>query len=617
MQLFRWRAIVPMLLAVVVMALLWVLFVDRAVRRSVEAGGTAAVGAKVELAFARLRLRHADLVLRGLQVTDPAAPMRNLVEAEEIVADLDGRALLEAKVVIETLAVRGMRFGTARRTSGAVADARRSSGGMTRALAWATGIRIPTLDWEGLAGTVVRVDAISADSLRTLREARAAQALADSLRQAWEAEVRALDPRPQLDSARALLAQLQGMDVRRTDPVQLARTLAAARETVQRVAAAGTRITALRTRVDSGLAVARRQTARVDSARRTDYAWARGLLNIPSVDAPDISAALFGRMAVERLTPVIHWLQVAEHHLPPGLDPRRRRGPERLRMAGTTYRFPKARTWPAFLLERGEADLAIGGRTAAAGSYRALVRGLTTEPAAYGRPLTLGASRRSRVGPELLRVAGRVDRTGAVPRDSLAALVGGLTLPLIPIPQAKTRLDLGETTMELTLARSGDELTGLYRLTSPEVRWLRDADSAAAPSPAPRVGTRAWAEGLLWRSIASVPDAVIEAHLSGRLTSPRVSVTSNIGDAVAGSLRAAVGAEVERAQREARAQVDRLVAGQVARARAQVTALQTQVADRLVAAQEQLDQVRAGLDRQVQRLSQQVPGVRLPVRVPR
>jgi len=136
-----------MLLLVVVITAAWALYVDVAIRRAIEFVGTELVGAKVELASARLRLLNADLVLKGLQVTDPNAPMTNLVEVPEMVADLNGRALLSTKVVVETLAVRGMRFGTPRRTSGALKDAPPTSGLVTRrVLAWADGIPVPTLD---------------------------------------------------------------------------------------------------------------------------------------------------------------------------------------------------------------------------------------------------------------------------------------------------------------------------------------------------------------------------------------------------------------------------------------------------------------------------------------
>jgi uncharacterized protein (TIGR03545 family) len=617
MKLFRWKAIVPMTLLVVIVVLCWLFYVDRAIRLAIEYVGTEIVGAKVELASARLRLRHADLVLQGLQVTNPDAPMTNLFEIPEIVADLNGRALLDKKVVIETLAVRGMRFGTPRRTSGAIEKQSETTGLVTRrVLDWAGGIPIPTLDLEGLAGTVVRVDAINADSLASLRQARAVVAATDSLRRAWESDLRALDPAPTLDSARALATRLAAMDLRRTSPTEIAAAVAAARSITGRVTTTRDGLTRLKAGVDSGIGTVRRGVSQLDEARQADYAYARGLLNLPSFAAPDLSMAIFGQMALARVQPVLRWVNLVEAYIPPGMKPKQKEGPERLRMAGTTYVFPKERTWPAFLLEHADADLAIGGRTVATGSYWARVNGATTEPAVYGRPLTFGAGRAEGVGLRDFRVGGMIDRVGRIPRDSLDALVGGVSLPVLPIPKAQAQLDFGESVLELAVARDGPLVQGVLRVHSPAASWSRSGADSAAAGPAPRIGTTAWAEALLWRGLSSVTDVRMEARFEGELARPRFTVSSNVGDAIAASIRGEIGAEIERAEREVRAQVDRLVNEQIGRARAQATALQTQIADRLGLQTEQLAQVNTELEQQVSRLTQ---GVRLPggVRLPR
>ncbi len=615
--LFRWKAIVPMLVFAVLLVIFWLFYVDRVIRKTIEFVGTEIVGAKVELASARLRLVQADLVLRGLQVTDPNQPMRNLVEVPELVADLNGRALLSKKAVVETLAVRGMRFGTPRRTSGAIENPSPTTGLVTRRVVdWANAIPVPTLDFAGLAGTVVRVEAINADSLHSLRQARLIQAAGDSIRTALEARIRGLDPQPVIDSARALVARLEGTDPRRLNAAQTASTVAEARSTIQRVTRTKDDVTAAKAAADSGVADLRALVAGMDSARQADYAYARGLLNIPSLAAPDVSMSLFGTMMIERLKPILYWVNLAEQYIPPGLDPRRDPGPERFRMAGTVYRFPFQHAWPAFLLEHGEADLAIGGESVAAGAYRAVVTGATTEPSVYGRPMVFSAGRTSDVGPRDLRIGGMMDRVGA-PRDSLMALIPGVSFGTIPIGAANASLDLGSSLLELALTRSGEELGGLYRVTSDAVRWQRAGDSAAAAA-AP-IGSTAWAEGILWRSISTVPNVAIEARISGTLAAPRFALSSNVGDAVSASLRQALGQEVQRAEAQARAQVDRMVNEQAARVRSQLTQLETDLSQRLGAQREQLAQAEQQLQQQVDRLTQQVPGVRLPggIRLPR
>lgn len=615
MKLFRWKAIVPMLLFVVLVAVLWSLYIDRVIRRTIEIVGTDVVGAKVELASARLSLRRGELELEGLQVTDPNAPMTNLIEVPAIRAALNGRALLMKKIVVESLAVRGVRFGTPRKESGALEHPTESQGEVTRkVLGWVNSIPIPSLDLRSIVGTVVNVPAVNADSLRTPREAETVAARGDSLRQAMEREVAGLDPRPTIDSARALSARLQASNLRSMNAAQLATTANDVRTMIARVGAMRARVDTAKAHVNAGVEAVRAGVAGLEEARRADLAFVRGLVKIPSFDAPDISMSMFGPMVTERLKPVMYWVNVAEKYVPPGLDPRRHSGPKRLRRPGTNFDFPLRETWPNFLVERAHADLALGGSSVASGAYVAEVFGATTEPAVYGRPTTFRASRTSSVGPHDLRVSGAMDRTGRIAFDSLQASVPRLTVPAIDIPSARAKLEFGDSSfMQLGLSRSGSELRGTWRMTANEVRWHRNGDSAAAGAPAPRIGTQEWAEGLIWRSIASIPRVEMEASITGPLTSPRLSLQSNVGEAVAAGVKREIGAELARAETMVRAKVDSMVSRQVAAARAKAAALEAQVRERIAGPQQELERVEAELKETLQRVTTTVPGgIRLP-----
>ncbi len=609
-----------MALFAVAVVVLWRLFLNAAIRRTVEIVGTEVVGARVDLASARFRLRTADLLLRGLQVSNPDAPMTNLVEVEEMVLDLNGRALLEKKAVIQTAAVRRVRFGTPRRTSGAIERPSPKTGlAARRAIDWANRIPVPELDLTSIAGTVVNLPAIDAESLRTPREARAIGTRADSMRTAWLAELRALDPQPAIDSARALAERLRTEDPRRIGPAGVAQHVARVGTLTRQLQQTRDRIQALQRSIAAGVDSTRGAVARLEQARAADYAFARSLVRIPSFAAPDISAALFGQMAKERLQPIIRWLNVAEEWTPPGLRPSRDRGPRRARMDGTTFRFPRTHEFPTFLVEHAEADLAIGGATVAAGAYVARLTGFTTEPGVYGRPMTVTARRASDVGPRELSIAGTLDHRGAAPRDSLDAHVGGVSFPDLSIRAARgARLAFGASTVDLGFARSGAEINGFWRVRAPGATWTRSADSVTAAGPAPRIGSEAWAEALVWRAMSGVRDVTIEARFRGLLTSPDLTLSTNVGAAVADAVRRELGAEIDRVERQVRGEVDRRVGAATAEARAKAAALETEVQQRAAAVQQQLDEARQQLEQRLREMQDRA-GLRLPggIRLPR
>jgi uncharacterized protein (TIGR03545 family) len=612
MRLFRWKAVAPLAIVLALLVLGWTLFVDRLLRKGIEAGGTAAVGAKVELASARIHLFRGNVTLRGLQVTNPNAPMTNIVQLDEIVAQIALLPLLEKKVVVDTVAVRGVRFNTPRRTSGAIPKPAEQPRRASRStLEWAQSVDIPGLDLSGL-GKVTELASVRPDSLQSLREARALAARADSLRGAFERGLRAADPTPVADSARALADRLRGATARSLGIQGTRDAIVSLQRVVGQVRGTRDRVTSLKQRVDTAVVELRAGAATLDRARQADYAYAQRLVQVPSLSTPDVSMAMFGPMAVAKVQPVLYWLNLAERYMPPGLKPKPNPAPPRTRMAGTDVRFPKEHTWPTFLLRHADASLVLGGESAATGAYSAWIEGVTTEPAVYGGPLRFAAERTAAaVGPRQLRVAGLIDRSKREPHDSVDALVSGVAFPAADIAVAGARLEFPDNTVQFALDRRGDGIAGLLHITAPGVRWVRTAGDTAAAVAAP-LGSRQWVEGLVWRAVSSVRDLDLLVRFSGRPDAPRLEVSSNVGAAVSTALQREVGAEVARVQARARARVDSIVGQQVAQARARLASLQSDVQARLATQQQQLQESQAELERRLQELGQVVPGVRLP-----
>lgn len=621
-RIFRWKGIAPLLVFLGLLGALYWLFMDTLVRRSVERGGTALVGARVELTEADVRLAEGVVMLRGLRVTNPRKPMTNLFEADQIVVNVRMAPLLEKKVVIDTVALRGLRFGTARTTSGAVERPAGAAGEVATAVDdWMATLPVPTLSWEGL-GQVVDVGAIAPESLATLRAARGLAAQADSTRDAWIRRVQELDPRPRIDSAVALARRLEGQSVR-TLGLSGARDAAqSAQQTITGLTRLDDQLQALQAGIDSGVRDVRADLAALADARRADYAYARGLLKLPSLDAPSLGPALFGRFAAQQLAPVLYWLGLAERYMPPGIEARLRQGPDRVRASGTTVLFPKREQLPTFLLRVAEASLEIGGTGAAAGDYAATLTDLTSAPALIGRPTVLRAGRtQGRQGPETVQVGATLNRVGADARDSVGAVVSGIELPGVDLAPLGVALGLGRGTTELQLQRQGESLDARMSWRSDEVVWrqLGTPDSATGATPAAVTPARPTmqaagqalqrsATDIAWRTVSRLQDVRIEARLSGSLLRPRLAVGSNVARALADGLRDELGAEVRRAEAEVRARVDALVQERVGQAEQAVGAFESQARDRLATERARLEQARRELEARVRALTG-IPGI--------
>ncbi|KPK04151.1 MAG: hypothetical protein AMS20_09110 [Gemmatimonas sp. SG8_28] len=612
-KLFRWQAIVPLSLLLLLLAVGAWLFLDTIVERGIEDSATFLVGAQVDLASADVRIGDGSVTLRGLQVTNPDAPMTNLVQADEIVVNIRMEPLLERKLHVDTVGIRGVRFGTPRETSGALENPPAGAGRIRREIdAWADRMRIPPLSLEGL-GQAINVDAVDPDSLRTVAQAQLARAQADSMRESWTARLVALDPRPRIDSAGALVERLQAADPARLGVTGVTQLAADARGTLQDVQRLQAQITSLDSAARNGLAVVTAQLDAVADAQAADVRYALGTLRLPSLEGPQLSPAIFGDAALDWIQPVLYWIRLAEEYLPPGLDPRRYAGPKRTRASGTTVVFPDRDAAPRLVLGHADADLAIGGEGVAAGSYRARVTGLSSAPALYGRPMTLEVGRGDAVrGPRDVRAFAMLDHVSTPIRDSLDVVVSGFALPSLELDALGARLLLGEGTTALRLRRAGDRIEARWSWRTPAASW-EPLQGAPPTAEGAAIGSRAWAEALLWDAVSGIRDVGIEVRIGGTIQQPSLGVSSNVGDAVARSLQRVVGREVERAEREVRERVNALVQAEVDRAEVAVAALQTTVADRIGAPLAELGDVQALIENEIRRLTGRLPGgLRIP-----
>jgi uncharacterized protein (TIGR03545 family) len=118
----RWWGLGAFVVVAAILGCVWIFLVDGWVKYLIEEAGTEAMGAKVELDAADLSFFPAGLTLSRLQVTDPNAPMTNAVEIANVNMGLDGLNLLRRKVIVEEMALEGVRLGTPRATSGATRE---------------------------------------------------------------------------------------------------------------------------------------------------------------------------------------------------------------------------------------------------------------------------------------------------------------------------------------------------------------------------------------------------------------------------------------------------------------------------------------------------------------
>jgi uncharacterized protein (TIGR03545 family) len=590
---FRWRGIIPLVLGLALVGVVYLLFAERALRGTLEEAGTKALGTELDVARLQIHATSSAVELTGIAIADPFDARRNLLEVQRLFVELEPAPLLEKKLVVRRLTIGDIRTGTTRATPArSVAGGGFAPAALREMQRWAKQFDVPLLSLTPI--DTIKSIILDPAQLASVKAALALAQHADSTRLALEHAYTSLPLQQTLDSSRALVTRLQGTNVRTLG-------INGARTAVSDIRRAAARVDSLKRQIEA-LAATTRLAAdslqgglrAVDDARKDDYAFARRLIKLPSVDAPDVGAALFGKVTIDKVQQALYWTDLARQYMPPGLLPKQQEGPPRLRASGTTVHFVAPQAYPRFLLRRADLDLTVGDGPAR-GKYVAAVTDATTEPALVGKP-TLFALRRvaSGSGLDSLRLTGVLDHARAQPRDAISVAAGGVELPTFPIPGLPYRANPGRGASELRLTLDGDQIDAQWTLASGKLVWV--GDSVATK----RLNT---IESLVARVLTGISALQMNARLTGAARAPKLAINSNLDRVVADQLRNVVGAQVAAAEAKVRARVDSLVEEKSAPVKAKVATLRAEADKRVADARAKLDAEKQKLDVQLKTMS--------------
>jgi len=231
--------------------------------------------------------------------------------------------------------------------------------------------------------------------------------------------------------------------------------------------------------------------------------------------------------------------------MPPGLQPRASPGGARLRAAGQAIQFPKEGQRPSFHLIEGSMSQAAAA-TDAGPRHTLDLSDLSSAPALVGRPSRV-RFRRLEDERERLAVDAVFDHRGEAPRDSLLGRLDQVQLPPLALPGTGLTLVPGAGSVALTAVLEDDRFVATWTLHAGAAGWRSEDEQPGELA------------GLLRAALTGISRLEVTASVGGSLGGiDEFRVRSNIDDAVARGLQAALGATLDAARAQARTEVDRL-----------------------------------------------------------
>jgi len=565
MKIIRWNAVGPLAGIAAIVSLLVAFFIDPVAKWAIRKGGESVFGARVDIDSVRVKVGKSALEIRGLAVADKSAPMSNLFELKEAAFDFQSLPLLEKKVIIDEASVAGLRFGTPRKTSGALpfVDEKPGFVGKASERLWS---QVETFSLGKIDEAKKYTDPKTVVNPQALLSVKAAENAKTTLTQtpgAIEGDIKGLNAEQRAETLKAQVNAV-GKD---------SKGIEGALKTAEQVKRISSEINALKTDIEKTKqsALGRIQAAKasiddVKTARDQDWAKLKALVSLPSLDKESLARTIFGPEVVAKMERMLGLVQTARQYMPA----KAAAPPPPPRGQGRVIEFPLAKKpLPRLLLKKALLSGEVG--TEKPLSFEGTLTDLTSNPPLWGRPavgLIQGAQ-----GSRALNARLTLDYTQEIPREALQGRYSGFALGEKTVGQEGSftlAMSEGLGVVETGISIVGDALSGKVQFQGQQ---LKVNPSIALKTDSP-IGQRL--SQSLTSSLSRVNSLSVGVGLGGTIQSPDFSIDSNIGGIVADAMKNALGAEVAEQEKALRAELNRHTDAALKQLEGQLSQLQSQ-----------------------------------------
>ena len=317
----RVEAVLPLLIVAGVTVLYFSLFFDGHLRRGLEYGATQANGAEVNIGKLQTSVFKASMLIGDVQMTDPLQPQRNRVQIGEVRFAMLWDALLRGKVMIDEAAIEDVQIDTSRKQAGRVlpppepqsgpsaadkmlATMKESfSGNVVGDLAAIAAGASPSEQLQ-LIGGELKSDAYLAELQRSM----------DDTEQQWQTRMAAL---PRGEDFSALKTRLSGVKVKEVkDVAQLQAAFKELQAIRDEFEAKSKPIVEAGSSLSGDMKGLQTSFAGLDDVVREDVRGLQARMKLPSLDAGNLSQALFGMDVLNKLQQARGYMEQARQYMP-------------------------------------------------------------------------------------------------------------------------------------------------------------------------------------------------------------------------------------------------------------------------------------------------------------
>jgi len=505
-SMIRWQGLGVFGFLVALLVLFFFFFADGLAKLVIEKQGSGLVGARVDLSGAKLSFSPTGLELTGLQITNPDAPMRNIVEIDRLAMLISPLPLFQRKIIIEEMSAEGVRPDTARKTSGALPG---SATGKKEAAPEKTesGFKLPSLQIPDVKEVMAK------ENLQTIALAREYQEQIKADKAKWQQRLAELPNQQKLESYRERLNKLQGSS-------GLAGLLGGANELLavkNELQADLDRLKSAQKDFTESSNAYKKQLTEIENAPRQDIKRLLDKYGLSSEGLANLSVLFFGRQTGGMIQQGLDWYEKAQPLLQRSKE--KKGGSEVVkppRGQGVTVRFKEEAPLPDFLIRHISASVKI-----AAGAFAGSINNVTPDQDVLGAPLTFTFGGENLQGLRAIKCAGVLDHVNpAQPNDTVNLAINGYAIKKMTLSSSESlplTIDSGQADLTVQAEVQNRQINGEVQAQ------LQSATIETAPAQQGDAISQALASAL-----ADVSNVSVKAKVTGTLDDYKMALSSNL-----------------------------------------------------------------------------------------
>lgn len=560
MKIFRWSGLIGFVVFTTLVTVIGFFFLDGWVKRGLEAAGFATNRAEVNIGNVDLTLNPLGFRIENVQIADADKPTHNAIELGDIELAINFPQLFLGNIRINNAEIVDIQTDTERSRVARLPDnPSAASVGAQRATEAAQ-------DKAREIGSMLPSpsEAVDAQTQNTQAAVANAQQTLATSRTNMNNAIGNLPGDERLASYRQRIAEVKSINLDSLDNINRSQQLLVG---ISRdIATDKLAIEAVKSNLNRAVADGKNSVDAILNAPAKDLAQLRADYPLNAESAMKVAELLLGQAFFDRIEKAQYWYTKAK----PWLDRVRPSGePEEarpVRLDGEFVRFPHPDPTAAFQLDRSLVSFTADGWP-----WQLRMNDISSVQNDDTRPVTL-ALIRGEVSNAAMRVDGVLDQINGDQIDTYSFSGRGIGFKSTELNLAGTTIDWVPQPANLSgnIVATNGALSGKVTLAFPSNEF--DATGGGQTGR------------FISSALQTIDDFTVDVLVSGRVTSPRFSVQSNIDNKLSSALRDVARAEYDAWVASVREELNQKVAElrqPVDRAYADITALRADAEDRI------------------------------------